>query len=292
MAGTHFVVSRANWRAANETRVRLGGETRVAAFDTFDEAERDRASREAAARAHVNPFRCGTLWADRSHMPESVFCDFLEDVDIVLPLFDPVGDTDSLGQPLNRYTRAMMEAKPLPEGVYRSWAHWWDKCRGSLAPNQVARVWEAMDRLRFYSVSERPKRAVAYLVLEIQWNYNDEWFYPPAEGGAPHTAYRTRARAEEECARLNAQAREQWRTQLNLPEAGAPVPVGFGAHNLFPFDMQERRFADEEPFGPHREPPKRAIPGEDDPEDYEGGCFGVDEVPFYEVREIELPEGS
>jgi|GEM_PF-1823495 len=292
MAGTHFVVSRANWRAANDTLVRLGGETRVTAFDTFDEAERDRASREAAARAHVNPFRCGTLWADRSHMPESVFCDFLEDVDIVLPLFDPVGDTDNLGQPLNRYTRAAMEAKPLPEGVYRSWAHWWDKCRASLAPNQIARVWEAMDRVRFYSVSERPKRAVAYLVLEIQWNYNDEWFYPPPEGGAPHTAYRTRARAEEECARLNAQAREQWRTQLNLPEADAPVPGGFGAHNLFPFDMQERRFAGEEPFGPHREPPKREIPGEDDPEDYEGGCFGVDEVPFYEVREIELPEGS
>lgn len=292
MTNTHFVVSRANWRTANESLVRLGGETRVTAFDTFDDADRDRASRELRARAHVNPFRCGTLWAERSHMPESVFCDFLEDVDIVLPLFDPVGDTDSLGQPLNRYTRAAMEAKPLPEGVYRSWAHWWDRCRDSLAPNQIARVWEAMDRVRFYTVSERPKRAVAYLVLEIQWQYNDEWYYPPAEGGAPHTAYRTRARAEEECERLNAEARERWRTQLHLPEVGAPVPAGTAGHEVFPFDMQERRFADEEPFGPNREPPKRAIPGEDDPEDYEGGNWSVDEVPFYEVREIELPEGQ
>jgi hypothetical protein len=283
MAGTHFVVSRANCRAANDTLVRLGGETRVTAFDTFDEAERARASREAAARAHVNPFRCGTLWADRSHMPESVFCDFLEDVDIVLPLFDPIGDTDEHGQPLNRYTRAMMEAKPLPEGVYRSWAHWWDKCRGSLAPNQVARVWEAMDRLRFYSVSGRPKRAVAYLVLEIQWNYNDEWNYPPAEGGVPYTAYRTRARAERECARLNAEARTRWRTELNLPNAGQ-IPEGAEGHEVFPFDMQSRPFPGDDPFAPPREPPTRA--------NIEGGCFGVDEVPFYEVQEIELPEGN
>lgn len=292
MAGTHFVVSRANWRAANDTLVRLGGETRVAAFDTFEEADHDRAALEAAARAHVNPFRCGTLWADRSHMPESVFCDFLEDVDIVLPLFDPVGDTDSLGQPLNRYTRAVMEAKALPEGVYRSWAHWWDKCRASLAPNQIARVWEAMDRLRFYSVSERPKRALAYLVLEIQWQYNDEWYYPPAEGGAPHTAYRTRARAEEECARLNAQAREQWRTRLHLPSAGAPIPAGVAGDRMFRFDMQERRFLDEEAFGPNREPPVRAFPGPTPPRHYEIGKFSVDEVPFYEVHEIELPEGN
>jgi hypothetical protein len=289
---THFVVSRANWRAANGALVRLGGETRVTAFDTFDAADRDRAARELRARAHVNPFRCGTLWAERSHMPESVFCDFLEDVDIVLPLFDPVGDTDDLGQPLNSFTRAILEQKPLPEGVYRSWAHWWDKCRDSLSPNQIARVWEAMDRLRFFSVSEQPKRTVAYLVLEIRWNYNDEWYYPQAEGGAPHTAYRTRARAEEECARLNAEAREEWRGALNLPALGAPVPAGIGAYNLYPFDMEDRRFPDEEPFGPHREPPHRAIPGEDDPDDYEGGCFGVDEVPFYEVQEIELPEGQ
>jgi hypothetical protein len=225
-------------------------------------------------------------------MPESVFCDFLEDVDIVLPLFDPVGDTDSLGQPLNRFTRAALEMQPLPEGVYRSWAHWWDKCRAALAPNQVARVWEAMDRLKFYSVSEQPKRAVAYLVLEIQWQYNDEWYYPPAEGGAPHTAFRTRARAEAECARLNAMARNDWRTQLHLPEAGAPVPAGFAGHELFPFDMQARPFPGDEPFGPPREPPKREIPGEDDPEEYEAGCFSVDEVPFYEVQEIELPEGQ
>jgi hypothetical protein len=284
MAGTHFVVSRANWRAANDTLVRLGGETRVTAFDTFEEADRDRAARELRAREHVNPFRCGTHWAERSHMPESVFCDFLEDVDIVLPLFDPVGDTDSLGQPLTRYTRAMMEAKPLPEGVYRSWAHWWDQCRAALAPNQVARVWEAMDRVKFYSVSERPKRSVAYLVLEVQWNYNDEWFYPPAEGGAPHTAYRTRARADEECARLNAEAREQWRTQLNLPPAGEPLPAGWGPYNLFPFDMQARAFPGDEPFAPPRSPPTRA--------NVEGGNWSVDEVPFYEVQEIELPEGQ
>jgi hypothetical protein len=48
--------------------------------------------------------------------------------------------------------------------------------------------------------------------------------------------------------------------------------------------MQSRPFPGDDPFAPPREPPTRA--------NIEGGCFGVDEVPFYEVQEIELPEGK
>ena len=62
------------------------------------------------------------------------------------------------------------------------------------------------------------------------------------------------------------------------------IPEGADGRVVFPFDMQSRPFPGDDPFAPPREPPTRA--------NIEGGCFGVDEVPFYEVQEIELPEGK
>ena len=51
--------------------------------------------------------------------------------------------------------------------------------------------------------------------------------------------------------------------------------------------MQARTFPGDDPFGPRREPPRRA----NEQEIIERGMFAVDEVPFYEVIEFELPEG-
>jgi hypothetical protein len=59
---------------------------------------------------------------------------------------------------------------------------------------------------------------------------------------------------------------------------------------LFPFDMETRTFPDQGPFDPPRQPPKRR-PGR--PRHHSSpGKFSVEEVPFFEVVEIELPEGE
>jgi hypothetical protein len=283
---THFVVSRVNWRAAGWSRtfVRLPGAARIAAFADFDTAEADRAAREAAARKLVNPFRCGTTWAERSHLPELVFRDFIADAGVEPPNIVPVPDTDDEGQPLSRPERLRLRKEEPPAGSFRTWGAWWE-ARGSLLPAEhVARVWEGLDRVRFFSVEERPVRTIAFVVVVVQWNYNDEWNYPPQEGGAPYTAYRSRERAEAECERLNAEAREEWRAQLNLPEPGV-VPDDMQGFEAFPFDMQNRVFPGDDPLGSRREPPVRG-------DDSERGKFAVDEVPFYEVIEVELPEGQ
>jgi hypothetical protein len=281
---THFVVSRLTWRIAGWSRTfaRLPGETRVAAFVDFDSAEADRAKREAAARATVNPFRCGSNWGERSHMPEAVFRDFIKDAGIEPPTIWVRPTTDEYGNPLSR--QRLKRPETPPPDTYRDWEAWWDAVAPTLSAERVARVWEGLDRVRFFSVEERPVRTVAYVVVEISWTYNDEWYYPPAEGGGAHTAYRTRERAEAECARLNREARERWRDALNLPEA-EDEPEGMPGYEAYPFDMQGRPFPGDDPFGPRRKPPVR---GAED----QRGKFGVDEVPFYEVIEFDLPEGQ
>ena len=54
----------------------------------------------------------------------------------------------------------------------------------------------------FYTVAERPVRPVGYAVIEVEWRYNDEWYYPPTEGGRAVRVFRSRDRAEEECREL------------------------------------------------------------------------------------------
>lgn len=282
-SATQFVVSRLTWRIAGygRTFVCLPGETRVAAFANFDSAEADRATREAAARASVNPFRCGTTWGERSHMPEAVFRDFIKDAGIEPPTIVEPPTTDEDGKPLPR--QQLKRPYTWPAATYRGWETWWDAVAPTLSAERVARVWEGLDRVRFFSVEERPVRTVAFVVVEISWNYNDEWYDPPPEGGGAHTAYRTRERAEAECERMNAEARDRWRESLRLPEAEAPAEAMPG-YEAFPFDMQGRVFPGEDPFGPRRKPPARGA-------ENQRGKFGVDEVPFYEVIEFELPEG-
>src|SRR5205085_2531456 len=69
-------------------------------------------------------------------------------------------------------------------------------------------VWEALDRVRFHHVEERPAGPVVYAVVAVDWEYNDEWHY--AIPGDPITAFRTRERAEAEVERRTAAARAEW----------------------------------------------------------------------------------
>lgn len=275
---THFVVSRLNWKLNRDRAfVRGAGAARVAAFATFEAAEADRAAREAAVRQLVNPFRCGSAWGERSHLPEHVFRDFVADAGIEPPTLVPVSTTHPNGEPLLPHERRVLERAPAPAGTFRDWDAWWDAVAPALSAEQRGRVWEGLDRVRFFQVQERPVRAVGFVVLQVEWNYNDEWYFPPSEGGGAFHAYRTRERAEEECAKLNAEERARWRQRLGLPAAGQET-----SWEAFAFDMQARPFPGDDPLGPRREPPPRAHA------DAIGGKFSVDEVPFYEVVEFEL----
>src|SRR5207237_1435208 len=151
----------------------LPGERRVGVFPDGEAAAVRTRQLEAEARGKVNPFRCGVVWSDRSSMPEPIFRDFIRDAGI-----DPPADADLAG--------------------------WWDEHAATLSAEQVSRVWEGLDRARFYRVEERPVREVVYAVVAIQWQYNDMWYYPGAEGGDSVAAYRSRERAEAEAARRDA----------------------------------------------------------------------------------------
>lgn len=258
--GVRYVIERLNWRRCDgfspagprrPTFHRLPGETPVASFDSPAEAEAFCRAREAEARARVgNPFAgadCPPV--DRTGMPDGVFRDWLRDHGIEPP------------------------AAPSPAG----WVAWWDAESPGWTDAQRAAVWEALDGARFYRVAERPPRPVAYAVVRVLWGYNDEWFYPGAEGGQVTAAYRSRARAEAEAARLTAAAREEW--------AGTLGGSGMGANQ---FDLEDRRLPGQDPLDPPARPPE----GRDEGDEDAGYMFGPDEVPFYEVVEIELEGGA
>jgi hypothetical protein len=254
-AGTHFVVERLNWRRSRgDTFYRYPGRTRVASFDTAEEAEAFRRVEEAKARAAVNPF-AGTLAppTDQTSMPEGVLCDWLQDHGI-----DPPA--------------------PKKSGP-RDWAKWWEKAAPRWTDAQRAAAWEALDRVRFFRVGEQPHKPVAYAVVQVVWGYNDEWFYPGAEGGQVQTLYRTRERAEAEAARRNAEERENWVGMLG--EDG----VGYEPAGVNQFELEGRLLPGQDPFGPA---PKPARADEEDEEGDEIFTYAPDEVPFYEVIEVEL----
>jgi hypothetical protein len=182
MSESRFVVRRLNWREAGALIVRLPGEVRLASFDTFEAADADRARREAQVRDRVNPFRCGAAWHALTAFPEGVFRDWLSDVALAPPDGATLGD----------------------------WAQWWADGSAAWPAEHRARVWEGLDRVRFFETIERPASAVAYAVMRVLWEYNDSWYDPGTEGGLTVRAFRSRERAETECARLEAEARTGW----------------------------------------------------------------------------------
>jgi hypothetical protein len=250
-APTHFVVERLNWRRVGGAFCRLPGETGVASFATADEAEVFRRDREAEARKVVNPFAGAVGLHAVTALPEPVLCDWLEDHGI-----DPPAVVD--------------------DGT-RDWAKWWEEVSPGWTEAQRERAWQRLDRVSFFRVEQRPRRPVVYAVVRIVWQYNDEWYYPGTEGGEVTTAYRSRERAEEECARQNERERQVW-TRRFQQEGWGYEPAG-----LNQFDLEGRLLPGADPFGPPPQPART----EDDEGD-EIWTFTPDEVPFFEVVEIEL----
>jgi len=176
-----FVVRRLNWRPAGDRFIRLPGEVRLASFATFDTAENDRVARETEVRGRVNPFKCGTAWHALTTFPEAVFRDWVADSGLA-----------------------------PPDGGLDEWAAWWAGEPADRTAEQRWRVWDGLNRVRFFEVIDRPASAVAYAVVRVMWEYNDAWYEPGAEGGRTVRAFRSRERAEAERQRLDAEARRAW----------------------------------------------------------------------------------
>lgn len=163
-----FLLVRYNWRRDGNNLVRLPGSNVVAAFETADAADAVCRNREMEARGFVgNPFR---LSPPHTSMPDPVFRDWLADHDLT-----PPADGD--------------------------WVYWWDATAPYWTDRQSAAVWQALDRFRFFAVTERP---VLYAVVETGWEYNDSGYTADAEGGTVMRLYRSREKAEAERDRLHA----------------------------------------------------------------------------------------
>jgi hypothetical protein len=251
-AGTHFVVERFNWRRHGVTPTfhRLPGFTRIQSFDTREEAEAFRHAEEPKARAVVNPF-LGTLAppTDQTDLPEHALCDWYMDHG-----FDPPAPDKKTGK--------------------RDWAKWWQQGSKQRNGDRAAVAWEPLHKVQFYRIVERPKVPVVYALVSVNWDYNDEWYYPNAEGGTVMTVYRSREKAIKECERRNANEAEGWGEMA--------LDMGFEEAGANQFELNDRVLPGRSPFDP---PPKPTKPPED--EDF-GNLFPADEVPFYEVIEIEM----
>jgi hypothetical protein len=255
---THFVVERLNWRRRRrDVYHRYPGQTRVASFDTPDQAEAYRREQEAKARAVVNPFAgCLAPPTEQTSLPEEVFCDWLTDHGVEPP-------------------------RPAGQDQRRDWAAWWKERSPEWDERRRAAVWERLDRVTFFRVSERPKLPVVYAVVKAVWGYNDEWYYPGSEGGEVQTVYRSRQKAEEVAARENESAREEWRMAFE------EFDMGYAPAGLNQFDLEGRLMPGWSPFEPT---PTPTWTGGEDREGY--NTFPPEEVAFFEVVEVELEGGQ
>lgn len=263
-AATRFVVKRLRWMPRHDdVLVRLPGEVAVASFPTFDEAAAERDRREEEARARVNPFACGGGGTDEdgdtttavhywTHLDEPRLRDWLMDHGVDPPKPNKKGTTD--------------------------WVKWWKRRHKKMSAEKRAAVWEALDKVRFYTVGEEPARPVAYAVVRVNWQYNDQFFYAGREGGSiEQVLYRSREKAEEECAECNYIAADAWK--YNLTEVG--YEEGSNPENsLEAFSTIERIHLREGRLKYRATRADRAA--------RLGGFWSTEGVPFYEVVEVEL----
>lgn len=249
---TRFVVRRLNWSEEYGGKLlrRPGaGAVAVASFATFDEAAVECARREVDFRTNVNPFDCGPAVHCWTHLDEPRLRDWLMDHGIDPPEAKKDGTTN--------------------------WSAWWTKYQKKLGAEKRAAVWEVLDKVRFFAVREEPVRPVGYAVVGVDWRYNDQYYDAGADGCEVIHVYRDRARAEEECAFLNEDARDQWDEVLGDQTVPDDVDED-DEYDYVLFDMQDRLRRRQ-----GLKPDERLKKGE--------GLFQTTEgVPFYEVIEVEL----
>lgn len=246
---TRFVVKRLNWaqRYTGDMR-RRPGEVALMSFDAREAADAECARREAEFREAVNPFACGTAVHYWTHLDEPRLRDWLMDHGI-----DP----------------------PEPKKGKTEWAAWWKKNHKALGADKQAAVWEVLDKVRFFAVREEPATPVGYAVVQINWEYNDEFYDANAEEGEVIRVFRSRERAQSECDDSNDIARDIWHDALATTIAEIAEHVDDDS-NFALFDMESRL---------RRQQGLR--PG-DTLKKGEGMFRTTAGVPFYEVIEVSL----
>lgn len=156
---------------------RLPASVAVASHGTRAKAEADAARRTATVRKRANPFGYAAGVFYLSDFPEHVFCDYLQDAGLTPPAVRPDGSRD--------------------------WMRWWQHGAKEFTPEQRELVWQACHKLQLFEVVQTPK-AVLFAVSAIHWHYSDYPWDADPEGGTVTKLFRTREKAEEEVARLDA----------------------------------------------------------------------------------------
>jgi hypothetical protein len=207
-----YIVRRFNWRFLQQTAdgswyVRLPGATLVAAFDSPDDAETYRWEREQAIRRRVNPFRCGTDLTDLTHLPAYAFKDYLLDDDV---------------RPAKGDSFAQVR-----------WDKWWDRNACLWNEDRRQRVWDVLDRVRFFEVSEQPIGVLNVAVEPVFPNSLGFGDRPRrSEGGRPRRGFGSREDAVAYCELLDDDIRATTR-DLDYNRAFRVSPAGD------PFELEE-----------------------------------------------------
>jgi hypothetical protein len=105
------------------------GSIPVRAFTDYDRASDYQRAQEQARRAEVNPFYYGEKLADLSSFTAEPFHDWL--LDAGLTPWTIRKDKD-----------------------FKKYRTWWKKNRGQMTDLQRTRVWEALDKVRFFEIVE------------------------------------------------------------------------------------------------------------------------------------------
>jgi hypothetical protein len=175
----------------------------LAHFPDFEPADAERRRLEAEARTRINPFHCGLYLSDWTSFDGGRLHDWLLDIGLTPP---------------SNKTR---------EG----WLQWWQQSHEQMSELQTEQLWQALDRLRFYEVIESPIKNIAFVVVRINWRYNDEEFFASAEGGAPFRVYRNRLEAETLCAQSKGQLSVDDSLDMSERLRLRLDPLGFESHS-------------------------------------------------------------
>lgn len=174
-----YIVRRFNWRFLQQTAegvryVRLPGASAVAEFDSLDDAKDYCWEQEQAVRRRVNPFRCGTDLGSMTGLPAFAFKDYLLDDDV-------------------------MPAKGNSFAQVR-WDQWWDKNAPGWSEDRRQRIWEALGKVRFFEVFDRPVTGTLTVAVEPILERGDGRGYGDtfvqSEGGRPRRGFTSREDAQ------------------------------------------------------------------------------------------------
>lgn len=140
-----YALERFHWRRARGAWLRLPGADRILTFADRDIAEAQAREREWGIRRRVNPFVCGPFLHYQTSFDAARLFDWCLDAG----LDPPVLTNDS-----------------------RIWADWWSLHQPKMTDIQRATMWEALDRVRFFRVSESPRGLSCHLVATRHYDFD------------------------------------------------------------------------------------------------------------------------